>query len=222
MKLSFTIIKFYFFMKNYLFYINLVGKQAHLNLTNAQLLDIATKFADLEGKLLIYVNPNTHNPGSVGNMNASYKISSKLIDDTNVGIVNSGAALDSTDRMNLGVPEPSTRQSNVLPPGFAPAALCISKSSLMMHMIAFNPLNPFKREKPKGAYSIGMKWVIVPAGGAVPKPEDYILQPSVKNSEFELLFLDGEQGSTLYLICFYLSNRVVAGPDSMPCIVTII
>jgi hypothetical protein len=178
---------------------------------------------DFNDFMVPYVAPDTNNSGSVNDMNTSYKGCFQLRESYVAQLsASTTVVLTGRDRMNLDIPVPAPRRSVIPVPDFGPAVFCVSKRDLLMNMIACNPANPFKRAKPAGAYSIGMKMVIVKAGNPPPVLGDYILQPSVKSTEFELLFTSPDIGSTVYLICFYINNRGEKGPDSMPVSMVII
>ena len=223
MILSNTILTFNFTFNAFVDYLNISGFRARLGFSIPQLDAINLLRTSFNDFLIPYVAPDTNNEGSVSDMNGSYKVCSQLRESYVAQIAASTTVvLTGRDRMNLDIPMPSTRKAKIEVPDFGPAIFCVSKRELLMNMIACNPTNPFKRAKPPGAYSIGMKMVIVKAGNPPPNPEDYILQPSVKSTEFELLFTTPDVGSTVYLICFYINNRGEFGPDSMPVSVVII
>jgi len=223
MNLSNLILQFNFYFIAFAAYINRTGVAARLGISTAQKTDMNDKAVTFNDNLLLYAAPDTHNSGSVNDMNVSYAECYALVEAFKKQIkANTSVVLTGADRINLGMPEDKPHRSRVPVPTITPAVLCVKISPLAMKFIAFDTTNPFKKGKPTDVGSVGVKMAIVGVGAPPPIETDYIKLDPVKQTEFELLFTAGQAGKMVYVICYYLNPRGEAGPESLPCSVKII
>ncbi len=223
MNLSNLILRFNFYFIAFAEYINLTGVATRLGISATQKTEMNDKLTDFNDKILLYVAPDTNNPGTVNDMNIVYKESYILTERFKKQIkANTSVTLTGRDRLNLDIPQEKNRRGHIPVPDISPAVLCVQCVHLMMSFIAFDPTNPFKRAKPKDVASIGVKIAFANADGGDPAPEDYTKQDAEKQTEFEMLFTADQVGKKIYVICYYFNPRGEAGPDSLPCSVVII
>lgn len=214
MILSFRILLYNFFLAIFVPFVLKPANRIRFGVTPDQATNLTSALAIFTACFGLYVDPNSYSTPIVNDMNVAYFNCFQLTEAIRKQIKNNLLiTLSGIERLILSIPVPVPRRNNVSVPDIQPVGVCILKASLLMRFICFDPTNPFRRAKPPGAFSIGYKTVIVPTGSPAPNIKDYIAQNPEKNTEFEVLFTSPQVGETLYIICYYISNRGEVGKD---------
>ncbi len=221
MKLSIKIVLYHFFLKAFVAYV--AANNTRLAISAAMVTSLNNMWTAWQNKFDLYTDPATHGPGSISDINGLFNTNFIYTEGVkNVLRNNPLVTLTGDDRVSLDIPAEKAPRGHVPTPDIRPGVALISKSALMMKLFIFNPENPASKAKVKDVFSIGYKMVIVAAGGTPPNPRDYVNQIPEKKTIFELFFITGHVGSTLYIIPYYLNNRNEPGPDGEPFSVVII
>jgi hypothetical protein len=222
MTLSSKLMMFNFFILAFGPFVLLPLNVIRFGITPDQVTALTAMLADWKIKFGAYSDPNTWNTNSINDVNTLYLAFFKLTEGIKKQIsANTTVVLLNLERIILDIKSPTARRSHVKVPDFSPVMICIEKLSMMMKIIAMNPVNPFDRKKPDGADSIGYRIAITDAG-VIAKPENYVTQVPETSTEFELLFTLDQVGKTVWIIAFYINARGEVGADGFAYSTTIL
>jgi len=222
-QLSFKILRYNFFVNAFIPFVTTPANIARYGLSASQVLALTNFLIEWNSKFAAYVDPLTNGHVTVDAINAAYQEGFTLTQSVRSTIKNDiTITLTSQERAICNLRRADTTLTRSGIPKISPCITCILQSSMNMTFAGINPENPFKRAKPPGVHSIGLKIAVTNAGDPPPRPDAYVRQEDENNSIFEMLFTASQVGKTLYIIGFYINSRNEAGPDSIPYIVTII
>ena len=223
MLLSVKIMLYNFFLRAFVPYVLIPANKVKFGITPDQVTNLGESLTDFTDNFDLYSDPETHDTPVINDMNVSYESCFLLTEGIRKQIKsNSTIVLSGLDRRMLNIPVPPPRRSHVKVPDIKPVVVCVFKTELLMKFIVFDPNNPFRKAKPPGVASIGVKVAITAAGAPAPGIKDYVVKTPENSTEFEMLFTADQVGKTFYIICYYLNARNEEGKDGLPYSVTII
>ena len=221
MNLSEKLMRFHFFFKAFVAYIDLnFAALGIIPATRTVLDNMWTAWGPVYDA---YTNPNTHGTITITDMIALYLEDLKYTEAIKKQVLsNLDIVLTGADYANLDITKPTKKRAKVPPLKYAPSVACFSIVHLLPSFFAFDPFHPTFKRKPKDVAKIGVKIAWTKVDEAAPLLKDYQMQIPENTTEFEFPVTSDKVGLRLWVICFYLSPTGEAGPDSEPIFVVII
>ncbi len=214
LKLNVKIVFYHFFFMAFVAYVNLFGAALGVSADLISALD--GHWADWSDAFKAWVHPTTNNDISLSDMNNQYNICAPFVESIRLTIKNNLLiTLTGTDRKNLNIPVEKTRGKKIPVTKVKPGITCISKSSLIMNLFAFDPESSTKKTKPPGAGQVGYMLAIMPVG-VTPVLTDYKNQIPEKKTMFQSLFTLADVGKNAWFIAYYLSPTNEKGENGEP------
>lgn len=190
-----------------------------LLITPEQITEVDALTAALNNAYGLYVNPLSHTPAAVLNVNTAYQNSLGFWRNIRQQMKkNTSVELSDFDYQGLDIHRDKTTRTPSKPPVYSPESTVTKRDHLVVQISSYQPSEPEEnyRKLPQNARAIGRKIALVPHGSPTPDESDYSPLPSVSHAVYNLTFTLAEEGMTCNLITWYIGQRGGESPMSPP------